>query len=132
MAKSVNTVIILGRLTKDVELNSTTSGKSIASFSVAVDRGNDEADFFDVTAWEKTAELVAKYLYKGSKVLIQGRLRQDTWDDKQSGAKRSKVVIMATDVTFLDTPNSDTKSKDFVPTDIPGEKIDLSKVEIPF
>lgn len=132
MAKSVNTVTILGRLTKDVELNSTTSGKNIASFSVAVDRGSDEADFFDVTAWEKTAELAAKYLSRGSKVLIQGRLRQDTWDDKQSGSKRSKVVIVASDVTFLDAPNSDNQIKDVVPNDIPGEPIDLSKVEIPF
>ena len=104
MARSINNVVLLGRLTRDPEMRSTTSGKNISEISLAVDRGNDETDFFEIIAWEKTAELVQKYTNKGSKVLIQGRLRQDTWDDKQSGSKRSKVVIVASDVTFLDAP----------------------------
>lgn len=134
MAKSINNVILLGRLTRDPELRTTTSGKNIAEMSLAVDRGNDEADFFEVTAWEKTAELVSKYTHKGSKVLVQGRLRQDSWDDKETGKKRSKVVVVANDVTFLDSV-SDAKSaqtSDVVPTDIPGEPVDLSKISIPF
>lgn len=104
MAKSVNQIVLLGRLTKDIEMHSTTSGKSIGQFSLAVDRyGDDGADFFDVVAWEKTAELMQQYTQKGSKVLIMGRLGQDTWDDKETGKKRSKVTITANDVTFLDS-----------------------------
>ena len=71
MAKSVNQVILLGRLTRDAELRSTSGGKNVTEFSLAVDKGNDQAAFFDVVAWEKTAELVSQYTQKGSKVLVQ-------------------------------------------------------------
>lgn len=142
MAKSVNQVILLGRLTRDPEQRTTTSGKTIVTFSLAVDRGgkDDGADFFEVTAWEKLGELVVKYVSKGRKVLVQGRLRQDTWDDKESGKKRSKVAVVATDVTFLDAPREgdahaqrhpdDNGNQDVVPEDIEDKPIDLS--EIPF
>ena len=132
MAKSVNQVILLGRLTRDPELRSTTSGKQIAGFSIAVDKGGADggADFFEVTAWEKLAELVSQYTHKGSKVLIQGRLGQDTWDDKDSGKKRSKVTITATDVTFLDSKSDDSRPADTVLDDIDDKPLDLS--EIPF
>ncbi len=148
MAKSINQVILMGRLTRDPEQRTTTSGKTIANFSIAVDRGgqDDQADFFDVTAWEKLGELVVQYLGKGRRVLVQGRLRQDSWDDKETGKKRSKVEVVATDVTFLDGPNGDNadngssrapasapankKSNDVVIEDIDDKPIDLS--EIPF
>jgi single-strand DNA-binding protein len=152
MAKSINQVILMGRLTRDPETRTTTTGKTITSFSIAVDRGgqDDQADFFDVTAWEKLGELVSQYLSKGRRCLVQGRLRQDSWDDKESGKKRSKVEVVATDVTFLDGPsgdsneggqssyrgnsssnsNSNKKSDDVVIEDIDDKPIDLS--EIPF
>ncbi len=149
MAKSINQVILMGRLTRDPEMRTTTTGKSIASFSIAVDRGGegDQTDFFDVTAWEKLGELVNQYLSKGRRCLVQGRLRQDSWDDKETGKKRSKVEVVATDVTFLDGPNDGQgqsgsgapaprsnapagKSKDTVIEDIDDKPIDLS--EIPF
>jgi len=149
MAKSINQVIIMGRLTRDPEMRTTTTGKSIASFSLAVDRGgqDDQADFFDITAWEKLGELVNQYLSKGRRCLVQGRLRQDSWDDKDTGKKRSKVEIVATDVTFLDGPSGDgggqsgssapassssapQKNKDVTVQDIDDKPIDLS--EIPF
>lgn len=151
MAKSINQVIIMGRLTRDPEMRTTTTGKSIASFSLAVDRGgqDDQADFFDITAWEKLGELVNQYLSKGRRCLVQGRLRQDSWDDKETGKKRSKVEVVATDVTFLDGPSGDggnsgqgnapssspssnapKKNKDVVIDDIDDKPIDLS--EIPF
>src|SRR5680860_1244080 len=106
MAKSINQVILMGRLTRDPEQRTTTTGKLIVSFGIAVDRvgQDDSADFFDVTAWEKLGELVAKYLGKGSRVLVQGRLRQDSWEDKETGKKRRRVEVTATDVTFLDSP----------------------------
>lgn len=145
MARSINQVILMGRLTRDPEQRTTTTGKTIASFSIAVDRGGQEdaADFFNVTAWEKLGELVMQYLAKGRRVLVQGRLRQDTWDDKETGKKQSRIEVVATDVTFLDGPNggegassaaprsnSSNASKDVVIEDIDDKPIDLS--EIPF
>jgi single-strand DNA-binding protein len=148
MARGINQVILMGRLTRDPETRTTPSGKTVTTFSLAVDRlgSDDQADFFDITAWEKTGELVQQYLSKGRRVLIQGRLRQDSWDDKETGKKRSKVEVTASDVTFLDGPNGDNggnsassapsapasnkKSEDVVIEDIDDKPIDLS--EIPF
>ena len=142
MARSINQVILLGRLTRDPEQRTTPSGRTVVSFSIAVDRaGQDgQADFFDVTAWEKLGELVMQYLSKGRRVLVQGRLRQDSWDDKETGKRRSRIEVTATDVTFLDAPsgdsanttasrNTNTKQAETV-ADIDDKPIDLS--EIPF
>jgi single-strand DNA-binding protein len=143
----------MGRLVRDPEQRTTTTGKTIASFSIAVDRGgqDDTADFFNVTAWEKLGDLVIQYLAKGRRVLVQGRLRQDSWDDKETGKKQSRIEVTATDVTFLDGPNGESGSgngsstsssnsasssssnsapKDVVIQDIDDKPIDLS--EIPF
>jgi single-strand DNA-binding protein len=97
MAKSVNQVILMGRLTRDPEQRTTNTGKTIVSFSIAVDRGgqDDTADFFNINAWEKLGELVMQYLSKGRRVLVQGRLRQDRWDDKETGKKQSRVEVTA-------------------------------------
>ncbi len=151
MARSINQVILMGRLTRDPETRTTSTGKNITSFSLAVDRGgqDDQADFFDVTAWEKLGDLVAQYLSKGRRCLVQGRLRQDSWEDKETGKKRSRVEVVATDVTFLDGPNdgdgggraqtasrsqnqssANSRSNDVAPSDIDDKPIDLS--EIPF
>lgn len=144
MAKSINQVILMGRLTRDPEMRTTTTGKTIVSFSIAVDRGgqDDQADFFDVTAWEKLGDLVNQYLSKGRRCIVQGRLRQDSWDDKETGKKRTRVEVVATDVTFLDGPSGDggstssttptqtKQSNDVSPADIDDKPIDLS--EIPF
>ncbi|HWT40840.1 MAG TPA: single-stranded DNA-binding protein [Dongiaceae bacterium] len=148
MARSINQVILMGRLTRDPEQRTTTTGKTIASFSIAVDRGGQEdaADFFNVTAWEKLGELVMQYLAKGRRVLVQGRLRQDSWDDKETGKKQSRIEVVATDVTFLDGPSdgagansgarsagsssAKSTSQDVVIEDIDDKPIDLS--EIPF
>lgn len=145
MSKSINQVILMGRLTRDPEQRSTTSGKVIVSFSIAVDRGGQEdaADFFNVNAWEKLGELVMQYLSKGRRVLVQGRLRQDRWDDKETGKKQSRIEVTASDITFLDGPSANTdndaaagpkkpskKTEDVVIEDIDDKPIDLS--EIPF
>lgn len=98
----MNIVIIRGNLTRDVELRYLPNGTAIGSFGVAVNRkwkddaGNqkEEVSFFDVDAWGKTAETIAQWFRKGSPILITGRLKQETWDDKQTGQKRSKVKIV--------------------------------------
>lgn len=144
MARSINQVILMGRLTRDPEQRTTTSGKTVVSFSLAVDRvgQDDQADFFDITAWEKLGELVMQYLAKGRRVLVQGRLRQDSWDDKETGKRRSRVEVTASDVTFLDGPNDGGGSggssapaakktnNEATVDDIDDKPIDLS--EIPF
>lgn len=146
MARSINQVMLLGRLTRDPEARTTPSGKNVVSFSIAVDRvgSDDQADFFNITAWEKLGDLVMQYLSKGRRVLVQGRLRQDSWEDKETGKKQSRIEVTATDVTFLDGPSGDSasgsapapksstskKSDDVVIEDIDDKPIDLS--EIPF
>jgi len=109
MARSINQVILLGRLTRDPEQRTTASGKNVVSFSIAVDRQSqdDQADFFNITAWDKLGDLVMQYLSKGRRVLIQGRLRQDSWEDKDTGKRQSRIEVTASDVTFLDGPNGD-------------------------
>ena len=140
MARSINQVILLGRLTRDPEQLTTASGKNVVSFSIAVDRQSqdDQADFFNITAWDKLGDLVMQYLSKGRRVLIQGRLRQDSWEDKDTGKRQSRIEVTASDVTFLDGPSGDnsgsaapkTTKKEEVVTEIDDKPIDLS--EIPF
>ena len=140
MARSINQVILLGRLTRDPEQRTTASGKNVVSFSIAVDRQSqdDQADFFNITAWDKLGDLVMQYLSKGRRVLVQGRLRQDSWEDKDTGKRQSRIEVTASDVTFLDGPSGDnsgsavpkTTKKEEVVTEIDDKPIDLS--EIPF
>lgn len=140
MAKSINQVILMGRLTRDPELRTTTTGKSVSNFSLAVDKAGQDAgtDFFDVVAWERLAELVQQYLTKGRRCLVQGRLSQRQWE--QDGQKRSRIEIMANDVTFLDGPTANDSAAATSTTAAPASKtseeapiedeIDLS--DIPF
>ena len=108
MAKSINQVILMGRLTRDPELRTTPNGKSVANFCLAVDKyGQDSgADFFEIVVWEKLAELVNQYLTKGRRCLVQGRLTQRQWE--QEGQKRSRIEVVANDITFLDSSQSGT------------------------
>lgn len=108
MARSVNQVILLGNLTRDPEIRQTPSGQSVCSFSLALNRAyKDQAgewqeatDFIDVVAWGPLGERVSQYLSKGRRCLVQGRLQSRSWE--QDGNKRSKVEVLANDVTFLD------------------------------
>lgn len=112
-----NKVIIVGHLVRDPELKQTTSGESVTTFSVAVNRigKNGECDFFDVTAWRKTAELAAQYLKKGRAVLVCGRLQNRSWTDKQ-GNKRTSTEIVAEELQFIDSRASDEHSVENAPT----------------
>lgn len=108
MAIAYNRVILIGNLTRDPELRYTPSGTAVCDLSIAVNntrgRGNDrreETCFVDVTVWDRMAENCSEYLSKGRSVLIEGRLRQDTWDDKETGRKRSKLAVTASTVQFL-------------------------------
>jgi single-strand DNA-binding protein len=106
---SLNKVLLMGNLTRDPELRHTPKGTAVADLSIAVnDRmpdGNggwkDKVTFVDFTAWGSTAENAHKYLAKGRPILVEGRLELDTWDDKETGKKRSKLKVVAESVQFL-------------------------------
>jgi single-strand DNA-binding protein len=107
----LNRVFLIGNLTRDPELRVTPKGTAICSFGLAVNRqyrdesgvARDETTFVDIEAWGKQGELVSKYLAKGSPCMVEGRLKLDTWEDKTSGQKRSKLKVVLENVQFLST-----------------------------
>jgi single-strand DNA-binding protein len=107
---NLNKFMAIGRLTRDVELRVTPKGTAIAQFGMAINRSwkdesgqnREEICFIDCEAWGKTAELCSKYLEKGSQVFIESHLKLDSWDDKASGQKRSKLKVVVNNVQFLD------------------------------
>ena len=107
MARSFNQVTLMGNLTRDPELRQTPNGQSVCSFSLALNRsykgGDGEwqevTDYIDVVAWGPLGERVAQYLTRGRPALVSGRLQSRSWE--QDGQKRSKVEVVAGDVTFL-------------------------------
>ncbi len=110
MARSFNQVVLMGNLTRDPELRTTPNGASVCSFSLALNRSYKNAsdewqevtDYVDIVAWGPLGERVAQYLTKGRPALVNGRLQSRSWE--QDGAKRSKVEVVAQDVTFLGGP----------------------------
>lgn len=152
MARSFNQVILMGNLTRDPELRTIPSGQSVCSFSLALNRsfkgadGNwqEATDYIDVVAWGPLGERVSQYLSKGRPCLVNGRLQSRQWE--QDGQKRSKVEVVAQDVTFLggrgegdsgNTPSNSTsqaapkkQEDDVVIEDIGDEPINLD--DIPF
>lgn len=151
MARSINQVILMGNLTRDPELRQIPSGQSVCSFSLALNRSykdqsgewQEATDYIDIVAWGPLAERVAQYLSKGRRCLVTGRLQSRSWE--QEGQKRSKVEVLANDVTFLDGPRGEgggqaenaaakpapSKKKDeVVIEDIGDEPINLD--DIPF
>ena len=108
MSFSYNRVMLAGNLTRDPEVKSLANETAVANFGIAMNRKfkdkegqlKEEVTFADVEAWGKTAELVGQYLVKGKGCFIEGRLKLDTWDDKDTGAKRSRLKIVADSVQF--------------------------------
>lgn len=154
----MNRAIIIGRLTKDPESRTTSSGIASTTFTVAVSRpftsqnGEREADFLNCVAWRKQAENIAKYCTKGSQVAVEGRIQTRTYD-AQDGSKRYVTEIIADNVTFLGSKggssmpsnnyegnnNNSNSSKDIQTTDLNedpyanmGEEVALSDDDLPF
>lgn len=121
---AINSLVLEGRLTKNPEVHSTTSGKEVCSFTVANDKpGKDNGtNFIDCVAWEKRGEVINKYFSKGSRIFLRGHLDQQSWE--KDGQKRSKLVVIIDDFSFVD------KKEDSVEKQSEPEEIDLS--EIPF
>jgi single-strand DNA-binding protein len=106
---NLNKVMLMGNVTRDIELRYTPGGTAVASFGLATNRrwkdkktgdNREEATFIDIEVWAKTAELCHQYLSKGSPVFIEGRLKLDQWESKE-GQKRSKLRVVAESVQFL-------------------------------
>jgi single-strand DNA-binding protein len=131
---SLNRVILIGNLTRDVELKFTPTGSPVANFGIAVNRSYknkqgekvDNTDFFNIVAWAKLAELCAEYISKGSPVAIEGRLQSRSWET-DDGQKRSVVEVVAENVQFLSAGKRQEESTN----DTPVEEIDLGD-DIPF
>src|SRR5881392_4153718 len=99
---SFNKVILLGNLTRDPEVRYTPKGTAVTELGMAENgEKREETTFVDVTLWGRTAEIAGEYLKKGRPVFIEGRLQLDTWDDKQSGQKRSKLKVIGEGLQLL-------------------------------
>jgi single-strand DNA-binding protein len=106
---SFNKVILLGNLTRDPEVRYTPKGSAVCDLGLAVNRSytldngekREEVTFVDVVLWARLAEIAGEYLKKGRPVFIEGRLQLDTWDDKQSGQKRSKLRVIGETMQLL-------------------------------
>ncbi len=151
MAKGFNKVILMGNLTRDVEMRTTASGQSVANFSLAVSRSwkgqdgqqQEQTSFINCVAWGKVGEIIEQYTSKGTPLLVSGRLDQRSYEDKE-GNKRTSVEVVVEDFNFVgggrggDEGGSSSaprqsqsrKSEDVAPADIDDKPIDLS--EIPF
>jgi len=122
----LNEVRLIGRLTRDPQLRSTSGGQQLCEFGLATGRkfkGQDgemheETTFVDVTCWGKLGENVARYMKKGRQIFVGGRLKFDSWEDKQSGQKRSKLSCVAENVQFLDAKQGDAARDETPPASV--------------
>jgi single-strand DNA-binding protein len=112
---SFNKVILAGNLTRDPELRYTPKGTAVCRFTLAVSRtwtGEDgqkkeEVSFIDIDAWGRQGEVVAQYMKKGRPFLVEGRLKQDTWEDKNTKQKQSKLKVVLESFSFIDSNRGD-------------------------
>lgn len=112
----LNKWILEGRLTAAPELRKTSTGKNVCSFSIACDKSykSGETEFFDVIAWERTAEFACKHLTKGKHIFLSGRASENKWTDK-NGNKRRSVVFVADEIYFGDTKPAGAAEPALVP-----------------
>ena len=132
MGFDTNSVVIVGRLTKDPELSYTPStNKAICKFSIASNSGTKDEDvsYFDIVVWEKQAENCNKFILKGTQVIITGRLKQDRYQT-QDGQNRSRVNITATSVQFTGTGNREGNNN--VSNDFNNNKNNADPMQDPF
>lgn len=115
---SFNKVMLIGNLTRDPEVRYTPKGSAVCDIGLAVNRvyssesGEkvEEVTFVDVVLWSKLAELAGKYLHKGRPVFIEGRLQMDSWEDKQTGQKRTRLRVVGEQMQFLGSPQGGERS----------------------
>lgn len=122
---NLNKVMLMGNLTRNPELRVTPKGTAVCQFGLAVnrrwkddhDKDMEEVTFIDITAWGKTGEVIAKYFTKGRPIFVEGRLKFDQWEDKQSGQNRSKLSVMLERFEFLGGRDGGDGSQSDAPDD---------------
>ena len=116
----MNKAVLMGRLTKDPELKTTQNGNSVCSFTLAIDRrfknqqGERETDFIPIVAWRQTAEFVAKYFSKGSKIALVGSIQTRSWEDEQ-GQRRYATEVVTDEVYFADSKRQADNQSEYMP-----------------
>lgn len=147
MAMNLNKAMIIGNMTRDPEIRTTTGGQNVCSFGVATSRRwkdktsgeqKEQTEFHNVVAWGRLADTIGQYLHKGSKVYIDGRLQTRSWED-QSGQKKYRTEIVAENLIMLDRPSgapgvTKTKPAETEPTTPPTnpEEEEINVEDIPF
>lgn len=148
MANSLNKAMLIGNLTRDPELRKTANGQSVTSFSIATNRAfvtqsgekKEQADYHNIVAWGRLAEICAQYLTKGKKIYVDGRIQSREWEG-QDGQKRYRTEIVAENMIMLDKPSgagmgggqsykSDAPSSDEAP--LPPAEDEIKLEDIPF
>ena len=134
----MNKVFLIGRLAADPEVRSTQSGMKVASYRLAVNRrkkpdGTQEADFFTCVAWDKAADFVSRYLTKGRKIAVEGRLQSRSYD-AQDGTKRHVVEVMVESHEFCDSNPGSAQSGAQAPQTAPTNDgfVEVDDDELPF
>jgi len=139
---NLNKVILIGRLTSEPNLRLTPKGTPYTELGLAVNRNyktpsgekREEVTFVDITFWGKTAEICDQYLSKGKLICVEGRLKFDTWNDKVSGQKRSKLFVLGENMHFLEpaTPSDRPESNRSNPSPQPQSNIQSSTSQTPY
>ena len=147
--------IVAGNVTRDPELRTTPNGASVCSFSIAVNRvykdasgaQQEQTSFIDCSAWGRQGETINQYIKKGRPLLVSGRISQHSWEDKETGKKRSAVEIVVEDFTFIDGGNGGGNATatapvaaasaagseaEIVPDDIPDGAVEVDINDVPF
>jgi single-strand DNA-binding protein len=127
---SFNKVIIAGNLTRDPELRYTPKGTAVAKITLAVNRTfgsengerKEEVSFIDVEAWSRQAEVIAQYMKKGRPLLVEGRLKQDTWEDKNTKQKQSKLKVVLESFSFIDSRGGEPGGPGGPPSEAPRSR----------
>ncbi|MDH5717435.1 MAG: single-stranded DNA-binding protein [Spirochaetia bacterium] len=137
MANDLNRVVLVGRLTRDPELRSASTGNYFCRLTLASNRAyykkegdlKEEVGFFDCVAWGKLAEIISKYTQKGKRIAVDGSLRQNTWENSE-GKKQSRVEVLIENFQFLDAKSSESKGSE--PSSEPASNIKELEEENPF
>ena len=115
-----NKVMLMGNLTRDPEVRYTPKGTAVAKIGLAINRvwtsetgeRKEEVTFVDIDLWSRNAEIAQQYLHKGSPLFVEGRLQLDTWDDKQTGQKRSKMKVVGERIQLIGAPRGSAEFKE--------------------
>ena len=140
---NLNKVMLMGNLTRDPEVKHTPKGTAVCQFGLAISRTysnngekKEEVTFVDVEAWGRTAEVIGEYCRKGKPLFVEGRLKLDQWDDKESGQKRSKLKVVADNIQLLggkqeqqEPPQQPSRSIPKPPAD---PDLDVQPDDVPF